>query len=298
MNIRKWWPQLLIVFIIAIGLCFFARGMYFNTNEMKILSSDIFVGSVLFLSIAIAIFAYNQARNNDEYKIAEDRRHFYITDSVMRRVRMLVEHNDIELQTVVLMTNIAEVRQSGVLSEKALKMRNDFDDYLNYMEGVAILANRGSMFKESLEGLWTYYFKGLRRSHTLDFSNAKIQVDRIKEYIDSLCATSQAASHVKDSLDSVLQKKNESSEEVRDPIERKYIKNSEKAAIIHPVERPIWFYVNNPGYEFVPIIAFEKKIYQYDRKLYKTKQKWLQEIQLDRDGLEPISKACTSDSST
>ena len=35
------------------------------------------------------------------------------------------------------------MRQPGVLSEKALKLRNDFDDYLNYMEGVAILANRG-----------------------------------------------------------------------------------------------------------------------------------------------------------
>jgi len=318
MNIRKWLPYFLVVLLLIL-LVIFALILYSYTDEERTLSSDIFVGAVLFLSIAIAIIAYSQARTNDEYKIAEERRHFYITNPVMRKVRMLVQHNDIVLQTLVLITNIAEVRQPNILSEEALKLRNHFDDYLNYMEGVAILANRGSMFKESIEGLWTYYFKGLRRSHTLDFSEGKIQIDEINKCIDLHCATPEAALHVKnlvasilpeedkstedgrdleerrfidrvkDLFTSVLPKKSECTEGVPDPIEKNFIRNGKRNAIIDPVERPIWFYVNNPGYEFVPIITFEKRIYSYDSKLYKDKQEWLEKICLDKDGLEPIS---------
>ena len=65
---------------------------------------------------------------------------------------MLIERNDIELQTVVMMINIAGSYEPETIPRGYWELQEEFDQYLNFLEGIAILYNHRDIFKESMEG--------------------------------------------------------------------------------------------------------------------------------------------------
>ena len=124
--------------------------LYNNTGFNRSVSVDTFCGAVLFLSFLVAFIAYRSGKINAEYQKAEDRGDHFLCDSTMKRINMMIEHNDIKLQTIVAIANIMETRKPGLLPNEMMILKEDFDCYLGFMESIAILANRGSVLKESL----------------------------------------------------------------------------------------------------------------------------------------------------
>ncbi|MCJ7654674.1 MAG: hypothetical protein MUO97_05125, partial [Dehalococcoidia bacterium] len=143
---------LCLILFVGWGCLFWIKEPIPNDN----ISVDLFSGAVLFLSFLVALYTYQHNRKHDEYKIAEKRREDFILRCEFKEIRMLIENNDIKLQTVIAITNIMESRKPGFLSGEMMNLHEKFDNYLNYLEGVAILANQDSITKESREGLWSY----------------------------------------------------------------------------------------------------------------------------------------------
>jgi hypothetical protein len=235
------------------------------------ISVDLFSGVVLFLSFIVALATYQSNRKHDEYKIAEARREYFITNPELKKIRMLIEHNDVELQTMLAITNIMGFSKSGLLPEKIMELHEDFDTYLNYLEGIAILAKQRSIVKESLDGLWSYYFGRLRGTHLYDFDDPKhpILINDIHDCIDNIYIKNKnVADIIKTELKNYVAsyegkgKEYKRVKDANDPIEEKYEKDELRVTKINALARPIWYYINGPRYEFETVIELCVRLYE------------------------------------
>ena len=247
---------LLILLVVGFFLLFLAWGLLIWSGDGyqgDNLSIDLFGGAVLFLSFSVALLTYQDNRKRDEFQVAERRREYYIIDEKLKTMRMAIGHNDIQLQTIVSIANIMDYRKPGFMPEKIMKVHEDFDSYLGYMEGVAMLANRGHVSKESLKGLWSYYFKQLKQACLLDFNDLEfpVSIDDINDCIDELYEDrSQTARAIKTEIKKYIVKGTGKSEKAREP------KDHNRDGSINPLERPIWYYINDRNNEFEAIIEF------------------------------------------
>ena len=138
------------------------------------------------------------------------------------------------------------------LSTESLELHEKFDNYLNYLEGVAILCTQNCIKKEELMGLWPYYFMRLRKVHTFN-SNGEtfcVKKDNMHRHLNSLYD-----GDIPDEIERLWS--NEDYGKLKDPIS--------KQEVIDPLERPIWYYINNGDYIFTPIIELVKELYKKDK---------------------------------
>ncbi len=248
-----------IVLLAALFVLFLVWGILMWNNDVNghdNLSIDLFGGTVLFLSFAIAIFTYQNNKKRDEYQIAERRREHYIIDDKLKTIRMAIGHNDVQLQTIVAIANIMDYRRPGFMPEKVMKIHEEFDSYLGYMEGIALLANQGSIMRESLEGLWSYYFKQLQSAHLLDYSNPEypVSIDDINNCIDDLYKDNkQTGNAIKSRIIRYIP------QEAAQFEESSVAKPCNQKEVINPLHRPVWYYINHGENEFKPIVDFYRK---------------------------------------
>lgn len=258
--------------LILWGIWFLIKEPSYNDN----ISVDLLSGCVLFLSFLVAIYTYLGSRKRDEHLMAEKRRENFIMDKEFKKIRMLIEHNDIKLQTVIAITNIMKCHKPGLLPQHAMELHEEFDAYLAYMESIAILAKQDGIVDASLQGYWSYYFKRLRGVHLYDFDNSShptILINDINHCIDDLYkddinAADAIKAEFKKYISSYESKGKEGKRiaDANDPIEEAHEKDKLKVARINPVARPIWYYIiNKRDYEFESIIEL------FVSRLYKTK---------------------------
>ena len=244
-----------LFFLIVWGIWFLIKEPSYDDN----ISIDLISGCVLFLSFLVALNTYLGSRKRDEQLLAEKRREYFITNNEFKEIRMLIEHNDIELQTMIAITNIMEWRKPGFFSKEMMRLHENFDSCVTYMESIAILANQDGIATESLKGYWSYYFKRLRGIHLLDFDdpNHPVLIENINQCIDNFYEdNTDAADAIKAEFQKhISSQESESTKHKRgakpaaytDPIELRY---KSREARINPVSRPIWHYINSPEYEF------------------------------------------------
>lgn len=251
---RNW--LIIILIVITFGVAIFGASVLFTKG---LISADIFTGMALLLSVLIALITYRWTRNNELLILSEKKRDDFIKEPSFKRIRMLIEHNDIELQTVIAILNISNPYEPKTLPIKYWELHEEFDKYLNYLEGLAILYKHKNIFKESLEGLWSYYSKRLRKVHTIDFTKRQPKMAEMEECINSIYEGS-IPKEIKDAWEKC---KSGGYEGIEDPI-KKDAKNKEKKEYINPIERPIWYYINYGPYALTPLKELIKDLYQHE----------------------------------
>lgn len=242
--------------------------LYKRLSE-RAMSVDVLVGTVLLISVVAAVVAYLWSRNRDVLNVSVARREEFIKNQDFQDIRMRIEHNDIELQTIIATLNVApKPYDPKVLPTHKWQLHEKFDDYLNYLEGVALLYKKGYVTKEELEGLWSYYFARLRKVHTLTFTEP--HHPKKAEILE--CSASFYGGNIPTQIEELWSRDNY--KEIPDPIigevcagHNKYkkinegLKDEDRNKKINPIERPIWYYTNYGDYKFTAIIELLRQLY-------------------------------------
>ena len=215
-----------------------------------IMSIDLLAGIAVFFSIVVAYLAYVSGRTTQTLTLSEERRDDLIKTPRLAHIRMLIEHNDIELQTIVMILNISDRYEydSDTLPRGCWALHEQFDQYLDYLEGVAILYSHGHMFRESAEGLFEYSLKRLRDVNTLDADTHAIKLSRVQECMEDIYQ-GKIPERIWGMWQEALRGKAE--DRVRDPVTQE---------CISPLANPVWYYVNSPGKEFKSIRSMWERL--------------------------------------
>ena len=224
----------MVFMLIFLGLMVFSTRFLLSLTKQNI-SADVLTGIVLLLSAALAYITYIRTRNNDQLVLSEKKRDDFNADENLAKVRMLIEHNDVELQTVIALLNTSEdPHDPTILPSEYWKLHEQFDQYLNFLEGVAILLMHKHISQESFESLWSYYFKRLREADTLD-SNGETRLQ-----VEGLSVNMANAVEIDDQIDGNPQ--------------------------VNPIGKPIWYYILHEEYAFRYLIAAVKESYERCQK--------------------------------
>jgi hypothetical protein len=226
------------------------------------LSIDLFGGCVILLSVIVAGYSLWTTRQHDQFQLIEDRRKQFILDKDLKQMRMLVEHNDLRLQTVIAIINITKYRTPGILTNEMKELHEELDCYLSYLDGIAAVLDKGSSKRER-QNLWSYYCKRLRKINLLArvSSEHHLLIDDINSCIDDLYENNkELANKMKNKFADYQGGIDIGDVDVCifDPIEKEYLK---KDIRISPIDRPIWFYINTPEYEFEQLIKLCTGLY-------------------------------------
>ena len=215
-----------------------------------IMSIDLLAGIAVFFSIVVAYLAYVSGRTTQTLTLSEERRDDLIKTPRLAHIRMLIEHNDIELQTIVMILNISDRYEydSDTLPRGCWALHEQFDQYLDYLEGVAILYSHGHMFRESAEGLFEYSLKRLRDVNTLDADTHAIKLSRVQKCMEDIYQ-GKIPQRIWGVWQEALRGKAE--DRVRDPVTQE---------CISPLANPVWYYVNSPGKEFKSIRSMWERL--------------------------------------
>lgn len=218
--------------------------VYRGVLPRDVLYFDVLTALAIFSSVFAGYLAYTWSRRRDSLTLSEGKRDEFIRTESLARMRMLIEHNDIELQTVVMILNIADPYEydSDTLPRRYWELHREFDLYLDFLEGTAILREQGNVFPESVKGLWRYYSTRLMHVDTLDVGTHAIKRDQIEK-----CMHNIYGRNVPNRIENAWQNavKGHTKYEVPDPI------TSES---ISPLEKPLWHYINRGPHQFEPLI--------------------------------------------
>lgn len=236
-HLRHWLLPILLVALFAAVATLVHRGVLFPGAVAYV---DIVTAVAVIFSVIVVYIGYTFTRRRDSQTLTENKRDEFTKSESLARMRMLIEHNDIELQTVVMILNIAEPYEydSDTLPRKYWELHRDFDRYLDFLEGMAILRDQGNVFPESVKGLWRYYSTRLMQVDTLDVGTHAIKRDQIEECMDKIY-DGNVPNRIKNAWQDAV--KGHGKQEVRDPITHE---------CINPVEKPIWYYMNRGPYQF------------------------------------------------
>ena len=236
---KRYWlfPILLLGLFVAVVMLI-NNGILFPKAVIDI---DIVSALVIVFSVIIGYFAYVFSRRSDSRTLAENKRDAFINNPSFAHIRMLIERNDIEIQTIVMMLNIGGSYESETIPRGYWELQEEFDQYLNFLEGMAILYNHGDVFEESIEGLWAYYSIRLAQVDTMDRLSNTTKNDQIER-----CMKNIYGDHIPDRIQNAWQNalQGKGYDEVTDPITNK---------VIDPVKNPIWYYVCHECYSFTPL---------------------------------------------
>lgn len=206
-------------------------------------------GAVFYFSVYLGLFIYFWTKRTDRFKFGNEKRHEFIFKDKFTDLRSRIEHDDRELLTVVAATNVPDpykirfykgdpTEEKKGEEERIRKLHEDFDDYLNWIEGFAIMWKRNLIEHSELQGFWRYYIKRLRE--------VNINEDELRTHL------SQEWNYTQEEINQLLQLHRQTNVEY-DPIdEKRGVKNP-----INPTTNPIWFYINRKEYEFNAIKELE-----------------------------------------
>lgn len=225
---------------------------------------EVFLGIIVYFGFWLTTETYLWTKKIERSRFGNEKRHEFITNKIFTDIQRRIEHHDPELQTVLATLNIEDPSPYEVeffLRSQTDNMRSrgkdnpdiymqrlheDFDNYLNWMEGLALLWEKGLIEDDELKGLWSYYMKRLRE--------AELNEDTLKQYLKDVWQYDDV---------SVEQFCSSRREQFQDkpatcPIENKRI---------DPITRPVWFYINNPLYEFEStLVELAKHCHELTRK--------------------------------
>lgn len=248
------------------------------------ISFDFLTATTVFLSFIVALFVYTNDRKSQKLTLSEDKRSEFINSESTSKMRMLIENNDIELQTAVIIINILSDYHydSDILPKRYQEMIQSLDQYLDFFEGMAILFNHGNIYSESTEGLWTYYSTRLMDVNTLDIGKTLdadknvIKKEQILECMRKIYG-GEVPKWASNSFDTVRQ--NPDKFRISDPVSRTdklgekwHYDNCKKDkgkecdskthSYIDPIERPIWYYINVDEYSWEHLTIMVRKLYE------------------------------------
>lgn len=251
---RKKWVALIICGGAVAAIVWFLVGCV--PNPVKF--SDFATGIAIFVSAVLAIVTYAFSRKNQILALSEDKRDEFISSESFSRTRMLVEHNDLELQTVIMILNIAPRYEydSDTLPRRLWILHEEFDRYLAFLEGLAILYNNGRMYRRSAEGLFSYSLERLEKVNTLDADTHAMKLPQIEKGMEGIYG-----GEIPERIERIWQEAlvGNIERQARDPI------TGER---INPLVKPIWFYINSPDKGFDSLISMFKKEAQAKVRFY------------------------------
>lgn len=241
MRVRDLPSPIVIIVGLFLLVAWLVRGYLFPSATIY---ADFLTALAIIFSVIVAYVGYTFTRRRDSQNITENKREEFVKSESLARIRMLIEHNDIELQTVVMILNIAEPYEydPDTLPRKYWELHREFDQYLDFLEGVSILRDQGNVFPESVKGLWRYYSIRLMQVDTLDVGTNAVKRDQIEECMDKIY-DGNVPNRIKNAWQNAVKEHGE--QEVYEPITHK---------CINPVEKPIWHYMNRGRYQFEPLI--------------------------------------------
>jgi hypothetical protein len=221
------------------------------TNRELIVSA-----AIGYFSVVLGVFAFFWKKDRDKFQFGNEKREEFILNETFMDIRSRIEHNDVVLQTVIAILNLPhpEMYKPSLLPpnigrgmDDTKKLHECFDNYLNWIEGFAILWKGGLIGEEELEGLWSYCSHRLRE--------VKVEQEEVEKCLKELN---------KDIIINDFISKLKAQEKRYDPID---------GSEIDPITKPIWFYINEPEYDFPLLIDLIKKAHSrlsQKRKLSKT----------------------------
>ena len=188
---------------------------------------------IAYFSVFIALFAYFWKQRIGRFQFGNEKRHQFITDERFMKIRSKIERNDIELQAIVATVNSDPYHPDVFLDDNDKKWCHEcFDDYLNWIEGFAILWGSGMIENEEIRGLWSYYAERLEK--------ATMEEERFRKHL------SQNWNYSDTKINSLIAKARKRKKE------REEKKGWEGEP--DPIIQPIWFYVTEPEYQFDALI--------------------------------------------
>ncbi len=209
-------------------------------------SSDFLSSLAVIISVIVVYFGYIISRSHERQTLGEKMRSDFLNCEKLARIRMLIEHNDIELQTVSSIACITSPHhyESETLPTKYWNLVRDMDDYLDFLDGVAILYQHGDLLKESVEGLWAYYATRLARVDTLDHEARRIKLGQVEQSFKSIYA-GHPPEYVQRAWDDAVRRYGDCAT----------ASDEDALKCMNPLERPIWCYVNQTDYQYGPLVA-------------------------------------------
>lgn len=244
---RSDWPPLVVLAALFIGaLAIVALLVDQGHLPRTVIDSGLLPAVTVLFTVIVAYLGYASGRTSQRLALCESRRDAFFLSETLNRMRMLVENNDIELQTVVMILNIIHPHSydADTLPVEYWRLHQDFDVYLDFLEGVAILYINGHMFKESAEGLWSYYAARLMEVNTLHADTKTIKLRQIRTCMEGIYGGS-IPQRVEAAWRSALCGNIGRNQMLRDPV---------VGGFINPLERPIWYYINTEPYALKPLV--------------------------------------------
>ncbi len=221
---------------------------------------EVFLGIIAYFGFWLTTETYLWSKKIERSRFGNEKRHEFITNKIFTDIQRRIEHDDPELQIVLATLNIEDPSPYEVeFFSRSYKdnikdnpdvcmqrLHEDFDNYLNWMEGLAVLWKKGLIDDDELKGLWSYYMKRLRE--------AEINEDTLKQYLKDVWKYDEV--NVKQFCG--LRREQIQNKPATCPIENKFI---------DPITRPIWFYINNPLYDFeLTLVELAKHCHELTRK--------------------------------
>ncbi len=245
---NKNWVVIIICGLVAIAILIWRlASLLYSEDHM---TGDILMSVVLILSVLVALVAYLWSRHNDVLVLSEKKRDDFVNGKSFEHIRILTEHNDIELQAIIVILNIiSDPYEYNLIPPKYQELHEKFDQYLNFLEGVAILSKHNNISKESLQSLWLYYFRRLKDVH-IPMKDDQPMFDEVKKCIKKIY-NDEIPPNVEDTWNKGFLKEG-GFNLISDPVN--------KTKVIHPIEAPIWYYINNGDYAFKRIIKTVQRV--------------------------------------
>ena len=205
---------------------------------------ELFVAYSVF---SIGAFTYVSGRRIERSRVSNDKRNEFITKDEFTDMHCRIEHNDRELQAIISAVNskdpfsVCFVQLLGDAKQhenelKYRKIHENFDNYLNWIEGLAILWKRSLIEDTEVLGIWSYYATRLR--------DYEVDKNGLRSYLEEYWKYS------KSDIERFFVARNEvlgKFEYPKDPITGKKI---------DPIEKPLWFYLNYAPYSFNTLKEF------------------------------------------
>lgn len=242
MKYVKWIFLSLILLLIIMGLA----KLWARQDSKVSISIDVFTCFVLSITGFLIWGQLREASRNNRFMVSEKKRDDFVK---FKNIRMLIEHNNIELQTMIAILNTARPYDPMTLPPEYQNLHEEFDRYLDYLEGVAILYEYGDISDESWRSLWKYNFKRLREVCIADGQppSTSREKQKVTEYAKTYIYGGSVPANVEEAWE-----RHEAFDPFEDPVDK---------TGIFPVTRPIWHYINTAEYIYNSIKVAVQKAY-------------------------------------
>lgn len=236
--------SLVVLFIVVLLLYH-----YFDDSSSE---ANALIGVFVAIAFLFTFLTYFSAKKVERFKFGNEKRHEFITNKVLAEIRSRIEHNDIKLMAVLAATNMPNQYtvkyQHNEEEEKGLhNLHEQFDNYLNWIEGVAILWNNGLIEEGDLKGLWQYYTNRL--------IEAEIDEQSLRDYLENTWHYNGKG------IDEFIKQRQESTQWMENGEKKPFYDPTKEGKSINPITHPVWFYINIPMYEFDTLIEFIEHCY-------------------------------------